>query len=217
LFGGFCLSSQVAWYSCGLESNCVSVDDTQLAKPGATGSGYNADWGAQLRMKLCSPARVESCDFEAFGKMGSTDRLAKTALIIECSGGSLVTNCGFFTPAHGDPPAIDAGCVGIRVTDAPGSAVTILPNSFANVETAIRVGRNASSTTVFPQETLVQDGVSGESKVYATGLALLALPTGQIQAPTANQGVLGQLVYDSTLNVMKCWTGSEWKTVAWAP
>ncbi len=210
LFGAYCQGAQVAWYSCAFEDNCRWPSAT-LAKLSDQYSHYSEDWGSQLRLKLCVPARVESCDFEHFadpvlGGQSPVARLAKTAIIVEGCFGCLITNSTISNSSY------LAESRGILVSDEAGNeGVTILPNQFSNVGEAVLVGRDAQFTSVFAQRVTGSDNNS-IGVVKAAGLAIPALPSSSIQSPSGLRDVLGQVVYDLDGRTLKCWDSerSRW-------
>jgi hypothetical protein len=217
LFGAFALGAQVAWYSCAFENNCRFIG-TALAKVGGTqDNAYSADWGAQLRMKLCSPARVESCDFEDFGDNATLTRFAKTAIIYEGCAGALVANSSFY---NGHTSTTGKGIVVSSDPDPNGQPqggwVTVLTNAFVSVETPVHLQNGVRATSVFPQRMSITQGVSGATSMEGVlGLAVLARPGSEVPS-FPNLAAAGQLVFDTTAQRLKCWDGTQWRVLTWS-
>jgi len=97
-----------------------------------------------------------------------------------------------------------------------GGWVTIMTNLFANVATPVSLDLNVRAVTVFPQRMTLSPGVTGNpAMVNVVGLALLARPFSEFNSNPQSAAV-GQLIYDTTNGLLKCWNGSTWKLITWS-
>lgn len=234
LFGAYARECQVAWYACAFENNCQVSGSVPVEPNGPDTLVYDSDWGAQLRMNSCVPARVDACDFESFGITESVPgRTVKSALILENCTGALVSNSTFFNPTHGaDPKSIDSTCRGIVIpnwngTSTPGGGfqsltsdawATVLPCMFNGVGKPVEVGNMALGVSVHPQRFVIEPGAVGTVDFKPTGIALPTVTSGSDLRTWACEAVAaGHLLFDASpgVNRLKCWDGSNWRTVAW--
>lgn len=102
---------------------------------------------------------------------------------------------------------------------ALGGWVTVLTNTFVNILQPVVLGDGVSSTSVFPQKTGFNTGVTGGSaNAGVMGLAVLASPWTEVQTPTAAApGAKGQLIFDTTNSQMKYWDGIAWIVLSVLP
>ena len=214
LFGAFCQFSQVAWHASAFEGNCLYQGDAQ-AIPDDPTSIYDSTWGAPLRFKGCTPARVDACDFEEFTfidvLMGTT-RTSATAIVLETCYGGLVSNCAFYGVVGGgeveDSYPYIAG-VGVYVS-SDGWA-TVLPCRFIDIATPVQVALGAGPTSVHSQEVEVASRSSNQSAMTnVAGLSIPVVTSGErVQLGAAD----GQLVVDSSVPALMMSFGGVWYTI----
>jgi hypothetical protein len=154
-------SSEVALYSCIIESNRVQ-----------SGS-------AELRLTLCNVATVESCRFYSLGV--SHPGSPPIGAIFDRCGGAAVLRSNVFLFASPTTGSIGAQFLGIHPD--PGGPCLILTNRFVLVETGIKIQQGLRYALIHPQ--YCQD----VSVPIALPLGLSDLPIGSptIRGPQSPQ------------------------------
>lgn len=136
--------SEIAFYSCGFENNCLG--DERL----------DVTFNGQVYLRACTMSRLDNCHFERF--TDDTDHpFNKRGLMIENGACCIVSGCRFVNAEEddsGDDRGIACTYGGGFETPVPGVlAACLMPNRFENVQTAIEVDAGAGlaqDCVVFP-------------------------------------------------------------------
>src|SRR5262249_9928088 len=138
--------------------------------------------GAQLRMRDSAPARVESCDFENFGDLGTAAatiggpavRFATRAVYFKNCQGALITNSGFFhfsNETNATTHTKESTGTGIYIDE--GGYAQVPTNQFVNIRTPVEIAAGAVGTTVAPQAMNLTPAGPGGNPPAVTGTPAL--------------------------------------------